>query len=116
MYLHEVFEGKYIFLRSVKEEDAEFIIRIRTDDKMNHFVHAIDNDVKKEKRWNCDQHKRQGDYFFSLIRKRDGQILGTISVYNVKDGAGELGRWLSYGNSIENLESAVLAHDFAFNI
>lgn len=115
MFIKETFEGKYIFLRSVKEEDAEFIIRIRTDEKMNHFVHTVENDVKKERIWICNQHKRVGDYFFSFIRKQDGQILGNISIYNVKDGTGELGRWLSYGNAIENLESTVLAHDFAFN-
>lgn len=116
MYFHEVFEGKYIFLRSVGEKDAEFIIRIRTDDKVNRYVHMIDNDVKKEIEWICEQRKREGDYFFSVIRKRDGQIVGNISVYNIKNGAGELGRWVSYGNAIENLEAAVLAHDFAFNI
>lgn len=115
MYLHKIFEGKYILLRSVKEEDAEFIVKIRTDDKMNNFVHMIDNDVQKEKRWIRSQHKREGDYFFSFIRKKDGQILGNISIYNVKDGAGELGRWLSYGSAIENLESTILVHDFAFN-
>lgn len=115
MYLDEVFEGKYIFLRSAKEEDAEFIVRIRTDDKKNHFVHAVDSDVNKERNWICNQHKREGDYFFSFVRKRDGQILGNISIYNIKNGAGELGRWLSYGSAVENLESAVLAHDFAFN-
>lgn len=115
MYIHEIFEGKYIFLRSVKEEDAEFIVKLRTDDKMNSFVHKVDNDVKKEKSWIRNQRERERDYFFSFFRKKDEQILGNISIYNVKDGAGELGRWMSYGNAIENLESAMLAHDFAFN-
>ena len=58
MYVREIFEGKYILLRSVKEEDAEFILKLRTDDKMNNFVHKVDNDVKKEKSWIRNQHER----------------------------------------------------------
>ncbi len=110
--------GKYISLRSAIEEDAAFIIEIRNDSSKNEFVHNVDYDLEKEIQWIKDQQHREGDYFFSIISRDKEQIVGNISICNIdkSQNNAELGRWVSYGSSIENLESVILAHDFAFDV
>lgn len=110
-------EGKNIYLRSVEKKDAEFLLRIRGDDKKNEFVHAIDNDITKEIDWIEKQRKREGDYFFSIISKRSNSIVGNIAIceIDVEKKIAELGRWVSYAESIDNLESVILVHDFAYD-
>ena len=110
--------GKYVSLRSAIEEDAAFIIEIRNDSSKNGFVHDVDYDLQKEVKWIRDQQHREGYYFFSIVSHKKEEIVGNISICNIdkSQNNGELGRWVSYGSSIENLESVILTHDFAFDV
>lgn len=118
MVYSDIITGKYISLRAVSEYDAEFILKLRNDENKNKYVHSVDNDINKEILWIKEQRERKGDYFFAIIRNEDSKTVGTISIYNVDsiEKTAELGRWISYGASIENIESIMLAHEFAFGI
>lgn len=116
MFIEEVIQGTFINLRCVNENDAEFILKLRLDEEKNKFVNKVEDDIKKEREWIKWQREQEGDYFFNIIRKSDETLLGNVSIYNIDEKAkmAELGRWMSYGASIENVESILLAHDFAF--
>lgn len=113
MIIEKEIIGKYSKLRSVKTEDAEFILSLRLNDKLNKYINKVDNDIKKQEEWINLQQQREGDYYF-LILNLDNQPLGTISLYNIKENNAEFGRWVSKGNMIINIESAILIHKFAF--
>ena len=109
--------GTSVILRSVTQEDARFILDMRLDSKKNTFVHRVDDDLNQEIRWIEAQRERAGDYFFSIISRKNKTQVGTISIYEINQAMNnaELGRWISYGTAVENLECAILAHDFAFD-
>ncbi len=110
--------GHQVVLRPVEEEDAGFILNMRLDTNKNAFIHYVDNDISKEIKWIRDQRERKGDYFFSILRRGDRSLVGTVAIcdVNLENGISELGRWVSYGTAVENLESVILAHDFAFDV
>lgn len=115
MVVSNPLRGKYINLRSVIEDDAQFIVDIRNDDTKNKYVHAVSNDVNLQIEWIREQIKRPGDYYF-VIENKNGEPIGLASIYDVGvyDCAAEFGRWISWGNAAENLESVILSFDFAF--
>lgn len=110
--------GTSVILRSVTKEDARFILDMRLDSKKNAFVHRVDDDLNQEIRWIEAQRERAGDYFFSIVSRKNKKQVGTISICEINQtmNNAELGRWISYGTAVENLESAILAHDFAFDV
>ena len=105
--------GTFIYLRSVLEKDAEFILRLRLDERLNKYLSKVNNNLEKERAWIREHKALDNDFYFLIVRK-DDEPLGTISLYNIKGSEGEFGRWVSVGNAAENLESVLLLHDFGF--
>jgi len=101
--------GKFIYLRSVSEEDADFILKLRLDERLNKYLSRVDNNLEEEKRWIREHKMLDNDFYFLIVRK-DDEPLGTISLYDIKGSEGEFGRWVSVGNPVENLESVLLLH------
>lgn len=115
MIYHKTLVGNYISLRTVSIDDAEFILNLRLDDSKNEYIHETPNDIKLQKMWIENQRSKSNDYYF-LIMNKEQKPLGTISLYNLTHISGELGRWISYGNAYENLESVILLHNFAYQV
>lgn len=115
MVYEKSINGKYINLESVDEKDAEFTSMLRSDEKLIKYVHKVDTTISSQKKYIRYQRQKMNDYYF-LISDIDNKPLGTIALYNFKNNSAELGRWISYGNAFQNLESIVLVHNFAFNI
>ena len=113
MVFEKEIEGRYINLRAVCKEDAQFILNLRLDELKNKFIHKTPKDIELQEQCIERQRQTENDYYFLLINK-NLERRGTISLYNITDSNGELGRWISYGSSYENLESVILLHDFAF--
>lgn len=113
MIYPEKLEGNFINLRSVLETDAEFILKLRLNNTLNKYLNKVDNDLEKQKLWIKEQQKRENDFYF-IIERKSGLPIGTISLYNIKELEGEFGRWVSIGNTVENVESVLLLHDFGF--
>lgn len=114
MIYKKIIKGKNVSLKYVDCVDAEIILKLRTNEELNKHIHHTENDLKKQKDWILNQQRRDGDYYFVILNKREEKI-GVISLYNIEDENGELGRWISVGNAIENLEAVVLMHDFGFD-
>ena len=115
MIWNEVIKGKYIDLRAVTVDDAKFIIDLRNDELKNQYIHTTSDDVDLQKEWIRRQICREGDYYFVICGK-DGSNIGLASVYNLdlEKREAEFGRWISWGNALQNSESVILAFDFAF--
>jgi len=116
--LGRILEGKYVYLRDVKEEDLPEIIRIRTNPELSRFIHPINPELEFQKAWLKNQKAREGDYYFSIVRKTSEKLIGTCAIYNITANGAECetGRLVSEGNSFENLEALKLLYDYAFTI
>ncbi len=115
MVYFEDIHGKYVVLRHVKESDAEFILKLRTNKKYNKYLNATSDDINLQYSWISNQQKREGDYYFVIMNSL-GQSVGLISLYDicVNKQTAYCGRWISEGNAFENLEAVKLIHEFGF--
>ncbi|MEE3745268.1 GNAT family N-acetyltransferase, partial [Campylobacter porcelli] len=102
-------------IRPVTLDDAQFIIDIRLEDsERNKYIHKISRDLKLQINWLNKYFKSPDDYYFVVENNLTGEKEGLISIYNVKDGAAELGRWVVKKGSMATIESIQLAYKFAF--
>jgi len=108
-----IIKGATVDLASVLEKDAEFILELRVNKETSKFLHPTENNLEKQITWIITQQLRDNDYYF-LILDKQGSPIGTISLYNIRFGKGEFGRWICTGNSLQALESVLLLHDFGF--
>lgn len=113
MILDNKIEGKFVILRSVIEEDAEFILRLRNDSEISKFLPTLNVTRDQQKTWITKQRLDNDSYYF-IIEDKDCNPIGTISVYNIIEKHAETGRFCSIGDSVQNMEAAVLNDDFIF--
>lgn len=106
-------KGKTVNLRSVNLEDAEFTLNIRNDPALTRFIPKISVSIQEQLQWIKNQREKKGDYFFLIIDKSENK-LGTMSIYNICGNKAESGRFISQGNSLQNMEALLLIYDFAF--
>lgn len=112
----EKLQGKYVNLRIVKEDDAEFTLQLRLNPKKSqYFLNKIDNDVEKQRSWIKKVLEKEDEYFF-IIEDKAGNPLGTCSVYNIKSDTSTGGRWcMKDGVSPEAvLEGDILLKSYIF--
>lgn len=106
--------GRYVDIRSASLDDAEQTLKLRQDPQKTIFLHQLDNEIDKQKRWLKNQIEKTGDYFFVILDKKN-EIIGTIGIYDIEGKKGQSGRLLSYGNSVQSFEGMLLAIRFAFD-
>ena len=113
---------KNIKLELITEDDAEMILKLRTDPKLNKFLSKTDSSIEKQKEWIREYKKRElkgEDYYFSIKLISNNDILGYIRVYNINKGTKtcEWGSWIMKDEKpiSSALESVALIYDFIFN-
>lgn len=113
---------RHLYLRLVQEADAEFIVKLRANPKLNQYLNPVDVDLNKQREWlvQYKQNEAKGvDFYFVIVDKAQGDI-GLIRVYDINYEAKTF-IWGSWVITDENrpryaaLESALLSYDFAFN-
>ncbi len=115
MAVYKRIQGKSIYLLPASIDDAEFTFNIRQDPERTKFLHRVSGGLDCQQEWIANQIKRPGDYFF-VVYSREGQAIGTDSVYNIdyKKKEAEHGRTILNGNPIQNMEAIIATYDFAF--
>lgn len=108
-----------LHVRLVKEEDAEFIVKLRTDPKLSRFIHDIKSGVEQQKEWirAYKQREKNGtEYYF--IYFVDGEPCGLNRLYDIKeDGTFNGGSWVFAPSSYElaSVASVCIQLEIAFN-
>lgn len=113
MYIDKVIEGKYVDLKSVTVDDAEFTRNIRLDPEFAAFFPALNNTIEQQRKWIERNQVAEDDYFFVVWDKK-GERIGTISVYDITDKCCESGRIAIKGNAFQSTEAQMLIFIFAF--
>jgi len=89
------FEKYGLQLRFVNEDDAEFILKLRTDLKLSKFIHKTSSDIEKQKEWIRNYKKREAngeDYYF--IFHKNGVPVGLNRIYWIKEDSFTTGSWV----------------------
>lgn len=115
MVYENVIEGRYVTLSSANVDDAEFTLAIRQDPEFTPYLPKLDNTIDQQRAWIEGQRKKPNDYFF-VIRDKQNNRIGTISIYDVEDYHAEAGRLAVKGNAFQSIEAQLLSFKFAFEI
>lgn len=109
-------EGFAFRLRPIGDEDAEFVVQLRTDTERGRFIHVTSNKVEDQLAWFADYYERPGDYYFVIERRQDKVREGMISIYEIDEtqNTAEWGRWVLRPGSLAAIESAWLMYRVAF--
>lgn len=106
-----------LFARFVEEEDAEFIVKLRTDSVLSRYLHATDSSVEKQVDWirSYKSRERSGqDYYFIFLK--NNEPVGLNRMYNLHDTTFTTGSWVfsrdaSYEDSIA---ASIMIRELAF--
>ena len=77
---------KTIILSPVQISDAEYILSLRLNEKLNRFVSSVENSLTKQQQWIFEYKEREkkGIEYYFIIRDLSGNSLGTARVYGFK--------------------------------
>lgn len=106
-------QGKFVTLCPTQIADASFAIKIRRSEKAAQYLHYTSDNLSEQEKWIATQREKENDYNFTVFNKKDEKI-GLVALYNIDGKEAELGRWCSFGNAFENLETVCLLHDWGF--
>lgn len=107
--------GKNIDLRLVEIDDAEFILSLRLDPELNHYLSQVEDDVEKQREWIKSYRLYSKDLYF-IIQNKHQEPVGTIRVYDIKDNVFCWGSWivLPKARKYGSFESVFLLYRFVF--
>lgn len=114
MVINRGLVGKYVTLQSADENDSEFIIQLRNDEKISRFLPKIPDNIDGQKKWIRGQRASGDDYYFVIFDNVNQKRIGTLSIYAIRGNEADTGRAASYGSAIQNTEAMLLLYDFAF--
>lgn len=109
--------SKYgIYLHLVEESDAEFILALRTNPKLNTYISHTSLDINDQIKWIQDYKNRenQGIEYYYVSKDMFGNKHGTIRLYDFDANSFELGSWIFMPNS--PLGMAVKTHIIGLEI
>lgn len=111
--------SRKIFLRFVREEDAEFIVDVRTDKKNARFISSTSISVDEQRQWiqryKIRENNKDEYYFVGCFS--DGVPFGTTRLYDFNNDVYTNGSWVVKKWTIPSCAALldVLARLYAFN-
>ena len=106
-------EGLLVRLRIAEKEDAQFALNLRQDANNTKYMPTIQITLEQQEKWIASQQAAKDSYFF-IVERKNGERIGTFSLYNIEGKKAESGRMIIRGTPIETTETVLLFHDFAF--
>lgn len=113
------YEKYGIKFRFVNEDDAAFIIKLRTDPRLTRYIHDTDSDVDKQKDWIRNYKIREADgkeYYFVVSNQYIP--VGLIRIYNIHDKVFTIGSIVMEKDAPIHcvLAATIMAKEIAFEI
>jgi hypothetical protein len=103
--------------RLVRPPDASFILRCRTDSKLNRHLSAVRDDLEEQERWINEYLLREsrGQEFYFVIHA-NGTDAGTVRVYDLRADSFCWGSWIIVPGTPSRiaLRSAKLVYELGF--
>ena len=116
-----IIEKYNIKLQTVEEEDAKFIIALRTDVKRSRFISATNNDIEEQQAWirNYKQREKQNTEYYFIASDENNEKFATYRVYNLEDNICEIGSWVSksdYNNAVNAIKVDIIMKEFVYEV
>ena len=107
--------GKTINLRSVRLDDASFILALRLNPELSANLSQTDPDLGRQVAWidNCLKDLLQ---FYFIIEDKSNCAFGTVRIYDLQADSFCWGSWILQPNAprLVAIESALLVYEFGF--
>lgn len=107
-----------LHVRLVREEDAEFILKLRLDPQNARFIHDTNPSIIEQNKW-ISQYKRReqmgGEYYF--LFELGGVPQGVYRIYNRHEDWCVTGSWVfsSDADKYSAIKSLIITHEIVFN-
>jgi RimJ/RimL family protein N-acetyltransferase len=109
------FKGKNTILRPVTESDAASIIEMRNNPSINKFLSSSNPlSLEDQVSWLRRNLGAKDQHYFMILNKFEIPV-GTISIYNIKNGTGEFGRYVCT-QAVQAVESERMILQVAFDM
>ncbi|MDU7781538.1 GNAT family N-acetyltransferase [Aeromonas caviae] len=112
-------ESKTINMRLIDESDAEFVLKLRSDERYNKFLSSVNSDINSQRDWirKYKEDEISNKQFYFIIERKDGVPCGTVRVYDIKENSFCWGSWILNEDKTHYaaIESALMVYDFGFN-
>jgi len=109
-----------LHVRLVNEDDAEFILSLRTDTRLSQFISATNSDIEKQRIWtrNYKTRERMGTDYYFMFEKPIGNRLGVSRIYEIKLETFQTGSWIfkkdaPFGSAFLG---DIICHEIAFEL
>jgi len=110
--------GRNIQLRLATVDDAEFILSLRTDARLNQFISRVSDNVDVQREWLRLYKTREGkgQEYYLIIELAEGRPVGTLRIYDLRADSFCWGSWLILPDapSFVAIESALLVYEIGF--
>lgn len=93
--MESTFEKYGLKVRFVNEEDAAFILSLRTNPKLSQYIHYTENNEEKQRAYirNYKEREKLGqDYYFIFFL--NDEPVGVARIYNIEGKSFTFGSWL----------------------
>lgn len=109
----DIINGQFVNLRIAELSDAEFTLAIRQNKEKNQYSPQIQITIEQQRNWIKKQIESKDCYFF-VVERKNGERIGTFSLYDIEGKHAESGRLVMLGNQIESMETGILFNRFCF--
>lgn len=105
--------------RMAREEDSEFILSLRTDERLSRYIHSTDADLDKQREWMRLYKQREAagsDYYF--LYSYEGVPFGLSRIYDIERDRATGGSWVCRrGTEVQqSMATTLIARDILFEI
>jgi len=110
-------EKSNIKLSLIEEADAEFILSLRLNERLQRYISKTGSDLSLQIAWIRDYkiRERKGEEYYFKCQDLDGNDLGTTRIYNFRGDTFELGSWIFAPSAGSNAIIAdILTKEYAF--
>ena len=113
------YEKYGVQFRFVNENDAAFIVKLRTDPRLSRFIHDTDSNIDKQKEWIRKYKEREAagtEYYFAVTI--DNKTQGFIRLYSIHDDTFTVGSIIMDKDAPIHcvLAATIMAKEIAFEI
>lgn len=109
-------QGRTLMFRDANEDDAAFILKLRTDSQKSRYLSTTDADLEKQKSW-LNQYADQTDQAYFIIENLESEPLGTVRLYDAQDHSFCWGSWILKEGAPQTaaIESALMVYAYAID-
>lgn len=108
-----------LICRLVNVDDAEYILSLRTNPKLNKYIHTTECNLSLQKEWIRQYKERESlgiEYYFIFYYLCEP--VGVCRIYDIKDDRGTVGSWICSPNISEELPllTLIITRNILFEI